>query len=216
MAVLTIQKVLILEENYCYTIINYLFKTITCQMNQLNILEPNDLKKIRSMSKKLAFFCLCALVVLPLLVPIVWQGDVATLAQRANIAPNVIQNPIQDWQRMVGILLTELPVLLMCIGLYQVRKCFEGFAAGEVFTSDAVIYLRKFSVWMMRSAVAALVVGAVLSSLLTFGNAPGSRILAIGVSTEQVLLLFFSCVVWLMAEIIRQGQVLAQENSSFI
>jgi hypothetical protein len=178
--------------------------------------DGSDIQKIRSVSKKLSFFCLCMLIALPLVVPLVWQGDVASLAQRANIAPATIQNPIENWQRVVGVLLTEIPVLFMCIALWQVRKCLQGFANGEVFTIDAVLHLKLFSVWMMRSALAALIVGALLSSLLTLGNAPGSRHLAIGVSTEQVLLLFFSCVVWLMAEIIRQGHELAKENSSFI
>jgi Protein of unknown function (DUF2975) len=179
-------------------------------------MSTSNLQKIRSTSKKLAFVCLCALVVLPALVPFVWLGDTSTLAQRANIAPSAIQNPLQTWQRVIGILLTEIPVVLMCLGLYQVRKCFQGFARGEVFTQDATVHLKKFSVWMMGSAFAALIISALLSTLLTLGNAPGSRMVAIGVSTEQVLLLFFSGVVWLMAEIIRQGQALAQENSSFI
>jgi hypothetical protein len=175
-----------------------------------------DLQKIRSASKKLELLCLLALIMLPILVPFAWMGDSSALAQRANIAPSNIQNPIQTWQRVVGIVLTEIPVLLMCLGLWQVRKCFKEFSKGDVFTNKAAVYLKKFSVWIMRSAFAALIVSTLLSSLLTLGNAPGSRIVAIGVSTEQVLLLFFSCVVWLMAEIIRQGQALAQENSSFI
>jgi Protein of unknown function (DUF2975) len=186
------------------------------QMKEKTKLDYSDTQKIRSMSKKLSLFCLCMFIVLPILVPFMWQGDIASLAQRANISPDSIQNPIQMWQRVAGVLLTEVPVLCMCLGLWQVRKCFQGFARGEVFTIGAVIHLKQFSVWMMRSAVAALVVGMLLSSLLTLGNAPGSRFVAIGISTEQVLLLFFSCVVWLMAEIIRQGHELAQENSTFI
>jgi hypothetical protein len=202
--------------NYCKLIINYFLKTINRQKSEPIMTNSPELKKIRSSSKKLAFLCLCALIVLPTLVPFVWLGDTSALAQRANIAPSAIQNPIQNWQRIAGILLTEIPVILMCLGLWQVRKCFQGFAQGEVFTQDASVHLRKFSIWMMRSALAALVVSALLSSLLTLGNDPGFRVIAIGVSTEQLLLLFFSCVVWLMAEIILQGQALAKENNSFI
>jgi hypothetical protein len=182
---------------------------------EITLVSP-DLQKIRRASKKLELLCFLALIVLPILVPFVWMGDSSALAQRANIAPSSIQNPLETWQRVVGAFLTEIPVVLMCAGLWQVRKCFQGFSQGEVFTNEAAVYLKKFSVWMMRSAFAALIVSALLSSLLTLGNAPGSRIVAVGLSTEQVLLLFFSCVVWLMAEIIRQGQALAQENSSFI
>jgi Protein of unknown function (DUF2975) len=186
------------------------------QMKEPSKLDNSDIQKIRSFSKKLSVFCLLMLVVLPILVPFIWQGDITSLAQRANLEPGTIQNPIQTWQRIVGMLLTEIPVVFMCIALWQVRKCLQGFANGEVFTKDAVMHLKKFSVWMMRSALAALLVGILLSTLLTIGNAPGSRHIAISVSTEQVLLLFFSCVVWLMAQIISQGHELAQENSSFI
>jgi hypothetical protein len=185
-------------------------------MNDEKTLVSPDLQKIRRASKKLDLLCLLALFVLPTLVPFVWMSDTSALAQLANLAPSSIQNPIQSWQRVAGILFTEIPVTLMCVGLWQARKCFQEFSKGEIFTDKAAVYLKKFSVWMMRSAIAALIVSALLSSILTLGNAPGSRILSIAVSTEQVVLLFFSCVVWLMAEIIRQGQALAKENSSFI
>jgi Protein of unknown function (DUF2975) len=178
--------------------------------------KKRDLDKIRSLSKKLATFCLLTVVALPFAVPYTWVGDIGFLAQRANILASNIQNPIEDWQRVVGALLTAIPVILMCVGLWRVRLCFLSFSQGQVFTAAAVNHLREFAVWMMRSAIAALIVGGLLSSLLTIGNAPGTRLVAIGVSTEQILLLFFSGVVWLMADIIRRGQDLAQENSTFI
>ncbi|MBA4155735.1 MAG: DUF2975 domain-containing protein, partial [Flavobacterium sp.] len=38
----------------------------------------------------------------------------------------------------------------------------------------------------------------------------------IGVGSDQLLLLFFAGMVWLMAGVISQGQKLAEENASFV
>ena len=106
--------------------------------------------------------------------------------------------------------------MLASMGLWQARRCFAGFARGQLFTGMAVTCLRRFAACMGGSALASLVTGPTLSVLLTWGNPPGLRHLAVGVGSDQLFTLLFAAVVWLMAAVIGQGEALAQENASFV
>jgi hypothetical protein len=77
-------------------------------------------------------------------------------------------------------------------------------------------HLRRFAGWVAAAALAAIVTVPVISVLLTLHNAPGSRQLVLALSSDHVFTLFFAAVVWLMADIMSQGQALAEENESFV
>ena len=64
--------------------------------------------------------------------------------------------------------------------------------------------------------MAAMVAGALLSVLLTVYNPPGQKVLALAVSSSHVFTVFFAGVVWLMADVIRQGRDIADENRQFV
>ena len=176
-----------------------------------------ELRKIRRLSGALAAACLVLLIALPAIV--LGYGavaDASSLALRANLKPLAIQNELHAWQRVAGAALMMLPVGFLSAGLWQARRCFAGFAAGQLFTLEAVRQLRRFAAWVMASALAAIGVGPALSVVLTLTNAPGTRQLAIGVGSDHALTLLFAAVVWWMAEVIGQGQSLAEENAAFV
>jgi Protein of unknown function (DUF2975) len=176
-----------------------------------------DRYAMQRISGWLARACLLLIVVLPILVLYFWAiADSAVLAIHAQMLPVLIQAPVQDWQRLAGALVTCIPVALMMRGLWEARLCFKQFAAGHVFTEQAVLWLRGFAGWIMASSMASILIGPAISIILTFNNATGNRQVAIGVGTDHVLTLLFAAVVWVMAAVIAQGQVLAEENSSFV
>lgn len=165
----------------------------------------------------LAWVCVFLIVTAPLLVLAYWAvADAGLLAVRANMLPLTIQTPLQDWQRVGGALVTLVPVGLMLRGLWEARACFGQFALGQIFTAQAVQRLRSFAGWIMASSLASILVGPVISVLLTFNNAHDQRHVAIGIGMNEVLSLLFAAVVWVMASVIAQGLVLADENASFV
>lgn len=173
--------------------------------------------RLRRFSAWMAWASGALALCLPVLVLLSWALMSPTnLAIRANLPPGAVFGELALWQRALGAALTEVAALCMALGLWRARDCFKGFALGQLFTEQAVFGLRRFSVWMLRSALAALLGAPVLSVLLTFGNPPGTRMLAVGVGTDQLLLLFFAAVVWLMAAVIGQGRALAEENAAFL
>lgn len=179
--------------------------------------QASDTDRIQRHSAALAGACLVLIVILPLLVAVYWSlADTGSLAVRANLTPGAIVGPLQPWQRAAGALLSEVPVVLMSLGMWQARMCFSGFAHGQLFTLQAVRCLRGFAAWTFASALAAMLVGPVLSVLLTLNNPVGMRHLAIGIGSDHVLTLLFATTVWLMAAVIGQGQALAEENAAFL
>ncbi len=173
--------------------------------------------RIRRLSQVLAAACLILIVTLPVAVALYWAwADPATLATRANLSGTAILAPLQPWQRLAGGLLTEFSLALLLLGVWEARRCFRLFTAGRIFTPEAVRGLSRFAAWALASAVASIVAGAAISVALTLNNPVGMRHLAIGIGSDQIFMVFFSGMVWLLAAVIGQGQALAEENASFV
>lgn len=176
-----------------------------------------SLARIRRASKLLAVVCLGLIVSLPVIAAVYWLlADAASLAAGANLPPGIVQNGLMVWQRIAGALLTEVPLALLLIGVWQARKCFLLFARDKFFTLEVVGFLKRFAGWAAASAMAEIVAKALISVVLTMGNAAGMRHLAIGIGSDQLFLLLFAGMVWLMAGVINEGKKLAEENASFI
>ncbi len=175
------------------------------------------LERVRRISRWMVRACWALLVVLPLALLAYWAtASEAMLAGHANLPPQAILAPVAAWQRVAAGLVMALPLGLLLAGVWQARRCFEMFAQGQVFTQQATSLLRRFAGWVAWAALAALLAGAATSVLLTLGNPPGQRQLAIGISSDHVFTLFFAGLVWLMAAVIGEGQALAEENEGFV
>lgn len=173
--------------------------------------------RLRRVSRFLDIACLLLIVALPLIVAVYWGvADPKTLVARANLSPDAMHSTLLSWQRLTAGFMAEIPLCLLLTGFWHARKCFRLFASGHVFTTEAMLRLHRFSSWAMASAIASIICSPASSVLMTLQNPPGLRYLAIGISTDQVFLLLFAAVVWLMAGVIRQGQILADENAQFI
>lgn len=169
------------------------------------------------MSRLLALACWVLMVALPPM--FAWFWAVATpgqIAARINLPVDVIQGSLMLWQRVAGGCVSAVPLALLLAGLWHARKCFGLFAQGQVFTLQAVVALKRFASLATASFASSFLVSTVLSTLLTINNTPGTRQISIGVSTDQVIALFFAGMVWLMAAVIAQGLHLAEENANFV
>lgn len=175
-------------------------------------------ERTRRASRMLSVACLLLVILLPAALVVHWVvADSRELAMRgANLAPGLLQGELSGWQRVWGCVFSLIPLLLLMRGVWEARSCFRQFAAGAVFTAQAVRCLRRFSGWAFASAFATVIAGSAVSVVLTWHHAPGTRQLAISFGSDQLLMLFFAAMVWVMAGIIGQGQQLAEENAAFV
>lgn len=175
------------------------------------------MRRIRRVSRAMVYACRALVLVLP--VALVWYWatvDLAALAPKVGASTTNLATPWQAWQRWMGGLAHAMPMAMMCLGLWQAQRCFTEFAEGQLFTGNATTYLRSFAGWTAGAALAAIVASALTSVILTMQNPPGSRQLAISISSNDVLTLFFAALLWLMSDIIAQGQLLAEESDGFV
>ena len=176
-----------------------------------------DPSRIKRLSQRLSVSCLLLIIALPILVAVYWAlADARTLAQGANMPFDAVKVSLTTWQRLAGGLITEASLALLLIGLWEARKCFKLFSAGQIFTSETVFCLKHFAAWVSASVAAGMVGNTAISVLMTAFNPPGMRQLTVGVGSAQILTLLFAGVVWLMATVMSQGQRLAEENASYI
>lgn len=177
----------------------------------------DHLQRIRRISRVMALVCLALIVLLPVALVYYWATTSAPeLAAQGNLQASAIHGPLLQWQRLAGAAVTAVPLVLLLVGVWQAKRCFDLFVQGRVFTAKAVDCLRRFAGWVAAAALAAIVAGAVTSVLLTLNNPPGMRHLSLGISSNHLFTLFFAGLVWLMADVIGQGQALAEENERFV
>ena len=186
--------------------------------NPLKQHSPADhLRRIQRNSRFMAWACLVLIVLLPVALVCFWAvGSTPALAAQNNLQASDIQGALMLWQRLAGAVVTAVPLGLLLVGVWQAKRCFDLFGQGRVFTAQAVDRLRRFAGWVAAAALAAIVAGAAISGLLTLNNPPGLRQLSVGISSNHVFTLFVAGLVWLMADVIGQGQALADENERFV
>lgn len=179
--------------------------------------DDDYLRRVRRTSLAMVLASTALMAVLPVALVIYWwTASAGELASQGNLQSSVIQTALQAWQRVVAAGVSAVPLGLLLMGLWQAKRCFAQFALGQVFTKDAVAHLRRFAGWVALAAAAAILAGAAISVVLTYNNAPGTRQLSLGISSNHLFTLFFAALVWLMADVIGQGQALAQENGQFV
>lgn len=177
----------------------------------------DHLQRIRRISRLMVLACTALMVLLPVALVYFWATtSAAELAPQGNLPGSALQATLMAWQRWAAGAVTAMPLAMLLMGVRQAQRCFAQFAQGQVFTAQATDQLRRFAGWVAAAALAAIVAGAITSVLLTLHNPPGARHLAVGISSNHVFTMFFAALVWLMADVIGQGQALAEENERFV
>jgi hypothetical protein len=178
----------------------------------------DHLQRIRRISRVMVWACVAMVVTLPVALVYYWAITSAPElgVQHGNLRTDAIVAPLATWQRVAAAAVTAVPLVLLLIGVWQAKRCFAQFAAGQIFTTQATGHLRRFAGWVAAAALAAMVASAATSTLLTLQNPPGMRLVIVGISSTNLFSFFFAALVWLMADVIGQGQTLAEENAHFI
>ena len=166
-------------------------------------------QRIRRLSQVLEWACLGLIAVLPVAVATYW-----TVPDAPSFSD--MTGTLAMWQRLTVVLISELSLALLLTGIWQARKCFKKFAAGAVFSSESVLSLKRFAGWAGAFVVASVLSDAAISVVLSFNHPMGQRQISIGVGLDHLCMLFFVCMVWLMAAVIAQGQILAEDNATII
>jgi hypothetical protein len=117
---------------------------------------------------------------------------------------------------VVGFAIGLVPVALLFSILWEALALFRHYALGEIFSSAAVLRLRRISSRLLCVAIAQPVTRTLLVLDLTFGNPPGHRLLSIGFSGTDYIMAAFGGLLLAISWVMAEAAALSEENSRFV
>ena len=118
--------------------------------------------------------------------------------------------------RWLGAAASLLPLALCWYGLWQLWQLFGHYARGQALTAEAQQPLQRFAWALLLMAPAGPLFRAALGVALTLGNPPGQRMLSIGISSNDYLLLLVGLVLLAIATVMAEAVRAAEENRQFV
>jgi hypothetical protein len=109
-----------------------------------------------------------------------------------------------------------LAILPLSWGLVRLRTCLNELAQGRPFTSIAIAGLRDFAIGSALAAIARPIASAVLSLAISWSAPAGQKHIAIDVSSDTLLLAFFSATIAALAWAMQRAAKLDEENRGFV
>lgn len=153
-----------------------------------------------------------------LVIAFVWMAFDGAMLARAAVAltGGATQFPLAGAARWGFWALLALPLLLFLAGLWQVRRLFESYARGQIFTLAAARTIRRAGVIALAIVPVQILVNTLSVLLLTAANPPGQRQLAIGVSSTELAVVVIGMTLIVMGWVMGEAVRISDENSQFV
>lgn len=118
--------------------------------------------------------------------------------------------------QLAGLALSAPPLALLIYLLMQARAVFQGFATGMRFTDLVADRIARIG-WILAAKGCFMPAWrAAAGVVLTLGNPPGQRILAISISMDDVLWGIVGALLVAIGWTLREAARIAEENARFI
>ncbi|MFM1896252.1 MAG: hypothetical protein RLZZ385_1326 [Pseudomonadota bacterium] len=177
----------------------------------------DNLDKLRRVSAVLQWACTFYLVTAPLVLAGLWLNFDRFGPQVEALRSLPIQleyvGPMNLW---LGFFLSGVPVGLVMVGVWRLRRLFGLYRTGVLFSAESAGHLHAFAVLLFSSVLLSPFTRALTSVVLTMGNPPGQRTLALSFGSTDLSKLFIAGVLLAVAWILREGYRLARENEAFV
>jgi Protein of unknown function (DUF2975) len=115
-----------------------------------------------------------------------------------------------------GFIASLLPLTVLVYVLINLRQLFLFYKNGVIFSFEHVVLFKKIakllSIWVLLSVV----YESVKSVLFSLNNPVGERVLSIGFGSEELTLVVMAAFVYVIAWVMDEGRVLAEENKMTI
>jgi hypothetical protein len=152
-----------------------------------------------------------ALMVWLWLSPDLVREFIAPYAMRSDVPVDV-----SGKTRLVGFAIVAIPTLVLFCILYQGYRLFDAYRKGDFFPQHAPLRLRRIGSGMVALALLRPLAQTLLGLAFTISNPPGQRIVAIGISVEDVMIAIFGGLLIAIGHIMVEANRAARENRSFV
>lgn len=174
------------------------------------------LHRLRGLSGAMATVSVAVAILLGAAMLLYWGLTPAEMLFRhaglALPAPTEVRLPM----RLAAFAVAMIPLGALIVGLLSVRRCFDCFAAGRMFSGDAARSLRGFAIGVGASALLKPLAGAALGLLLGALSPAPTRSLVLNVGSDTLLSLLFAALVAIIAGVLVEAADIAAENDQFV
>ncbi|MEQ1648978.1 MAG: hypothetical protein ABL898_10360 [Hyphomicrobiaceae bacterium] len=118
--------------------------------------------------------------------------------------------------RLFGFLITSIPLAVLFYLLDRAYRIFDSFRLGDIFTATTPRYLRQIGLAALLLALLNPIASAAISMVLTIGNPPGARMLAITLSSNELILAGFGALILAIGHVQTIANSIAADNRSII
>lgn len=138
----------------------------------------------------------------------------AIVAPRVGISGYPVALNGLSWT--LGFLISAVPLAILAYGLNEVRLIFRDFGLGETVSETLAGRLERFGAAVALQALINPLVSTLLGLTLTYGNPAGKRVVAISLSSHDVISVLVGLLVIGVGTVMREAARIARENEGFI
>ncbi|MGR6874175.1 DUF2975 domain-containing protein [Pseudomonas sp. HK3] len=118
--------------------------------------------------------------------------------------------------QMAGFFSSLFPmIILMCV-LFYLRKIFSSYKEGIIFSFEHVVLFKKIAKYLAIWVLLTVIYETVKSVLFSLGNPVGERMLTVTFGSEEITVILVSVFIYVIAWVMNEGRVLAEENQMTI
>ena len=175
------------------------------------------MKKIQQVSKGMAAVLSLALITIVLILAglaVYPNLSIAHLYNTYNFSPDI--PPLSAWQYVALAIAAIFSALPLLFALWKLRKMFQLFAAGEVFSALATRHLFNAAKGMVIWGVITVFSATVVVLILTANAPAGEHMLVINVSSAELASIFIGVVFAIMSWVMQEAARLSDENARFV
>ena len=92
------------------------------------------------------------------------------------------------------------------------RKLFSFYKQGMIFSLSHVCIFKKTAKALVLWVVLSIVYKSAKSVIFSMGNPPGNRILEVGLTSAEITTLLVGAIIFVVAWVMDEGRILAEEN----
>ena len=156
-----------------------------------------------------------------LLVPLGVAWTWTHFDQLASILPSTAGIPY-DPERVTGSILlgafclNMIPGAIAMYGFWSLRRLFGLFSVGRYFDTEAIRCVRNFASMALAYGIAAPLSRLLIGLLLTLQNPPGTRVIRVSISSDDLVIVFLGGVFFLIAGVWSKAKEISDENAQII
>ncbi len=180
-------------------------------------MSDEDIFRIQRVSKRMKSLCTIVMVIMPIFFTSIWINfeNLATGFSLLDGIPYQLTN--LTWVHLVsGFAVSLVLAGVILYGMYRLRRLFELYSEGHVFTAENASCIRGFALSVTLYAILSPVAGMLLSIILTISNPPGERVVMVTLDQMEFTLIFLGTVLLVISWVMKESTRLADENAQII